>query len=97
MQLIKARGRQTLIDIAVQECGSVEACIDVAQANGLSITDELVTGQAIITTNIVQAETVNLFFKENRQPANASVETFDEDDTLGGIGNWKIETEFVVS
>lgn len=41
------RNNQTLPDIAVQECGNIEAAFDIARLNGLSLTDELKTGQTL--------------------------------------------------
>lgn len=41
------RNNQTLLDIAVQECGTVEAAFEIAERNGLALTDELNTGQKL--------------------------------------------------
>ena len=38
---------QSLLDVAVQELGSLEALFDVADAAGLSITDALTPGQTL--------------------------------------------------
>lgn len=45
--MINVLSHQSLLDIAIQESGSVLAAIDWAVANGVSITDELVPGQKI--------------------------------------------------
>ena len=39
---------QTLLDIAVQELGALEAVFDLADANGLHITDTLAAGQVLV-------------------------------------------------
>lgn len=38
---------QSLVDVAIQELGSVEALFDLADANGVAITDQLTPGQAL--------------------------------------------------
>jgi hypothetical protein len=38
---------QSLLDVALQELGSVETLFDLADANGLAITDELAAGQVL--------------------------------------------------
>lgn len=39
--------RQTVSDIAIQVYGSVEAAVAIAEANGLSVTDDLEAGTTI--------------------------------------------------
>lgn len=39
---------QSLVDVAIQELGSVDALFDLADAGGLAITDELVPGQVLV-------------------------------------------------
>lgn len=95
MQDITVRDRQTVVDIAIQEVGTVEASIEVAEANGISITDDLLTGQILKPAAVVFGETVKTFFKENRHPASA--ETILENAGLSGIDYWGVENEFVVS
>ena len=41
------RNNQTPLDIAVQECGTVGAAFEIAERNGLALTDELNTGQKL--------------------------------------------------
>ncbi len=38
---------QSLLDLALQECGSIEAAFDMAVQNGLSVTSELTSGQLL--------------------------------------------------
>ena len=44
---IEVKNRQCLVDIALQECGSVEAVFAIAERNGLAITDDLAVGQVL--------------------------------------------------
>ena len=51
------RNNQTLLDIAVQECGTVEAAFEIAERNGLALTDELNTVQTVSNTHLGALET----------------------------------------
>ena len=44
---VKARAGQTLADIAIQEYGTLEAAMELARVNGLSLTDIPVPGSGI--------------------------------------------------
>jgi hypothetical protein len=55
--MIRAIENQTLLDIAIQENGSVLSAFDYAFANGLSITDVLQTGQKLETIPQKEYET----------------------------------------
>ncbi|MCW3088938.1 MAG: hypothetical protein JWP81_7 [Ferruginibacter sp.] len=95
MSTVTVRDRQTTVDIAMQEAGTAEACIAVAEGNAMSVTDDLFTGQLVKTTPVIYAETVKTFFKENRHPASA--ETLLDNAGLEGIDYWAVEVDFVVS
>jgi hypothetical protein len=44
---------QSLVDVALQEYGSVEALFDLADANGVAITDVLTPGQVLASAAAV--------------------------------------------
>ena len=44
---VTVKHRQTVSDIAIQVYGSVEAAVAIAEANGLSITDDLPAGTVL--------------------------------------------------
>ena len=44
---VTVKNRQTLSDIAIQVYGSVEAVVALAEANGVSITDDLPAGMVL--------------------------------------------------
>ena len=48
---------QSLVDVAVQELGSVAALFDLADANGLAITDLLTAGQSLTVPASANADT----------------------------------------
>lgn len=55
---VKAKDRQSLLDMAVQTAGSVEAAFRLSAANDIGITDTLEDGQVLDTVPVENAETV---------------------------------------
>lgn len=91
MPVIKER--QTITDLAVQYAGDASAAPDIALANGLSITSDVMPGTEIIIPNVVNQEVV-LFFKINKQ---APAMKTDKANKPGGIGYMQMGTDFKVS
>lgn len=95
MKTVTVKDRQTLFDIAIQCLGIVDRVFDVAQLNGLAITDQLVSGQVLMLpdVNFEQADVVD-FFTHPWYPASG-----DDDNELpfGGIGFMQIGSNFKVS
>ena len=54
--MITVTSRQSVLDIALQHCGSLEAAFDIAQSNGISLTDDLTTGQSMSVPEATDAE-----------------------------------------
>lgn len=46
--IVKVEEGQTLSDIAIQEYGTLEALTDLARANDISITDDLIAGTSLV-------------------------------------------------
>jgi hypothetical protein len=90
--MIRVMESQTLLDIALQEFGSIEAAFALATLNGMSPTDELTAGELLHRTAIVNKKIVSYYSEKNIRPATGSIIS-----TLGGVGYWAIETEFLVS
>lgn len=86
------KDRQTLLDIAIQESGSIEAVFELAMNNGLSITELLSAGTVLNKVPVVVPEVVNYYAINELLPASA-----DETGILGGIGYWRIGYDFIVS
>lgn len=90
---------QTLADIAVRHCGTMEALGDIAILNNISITDNPKSGQLIELPNkdYGSQEVVNFFASNRIDPATALTEN-DEALTEGnsGIGFWEIGNNFIV-
>jgi hypothetical protein len=81
---------QSLIDVAIQELGSVEALFDLADANGLAITDVLTPGQLLHVPDsaAMVADIVGYFGGRGQRintgdtevPASLEFRDFDKED-----------------
>lgn len=99
MRQIIALHNQSLLDVAIRHCGTVEAITDIAILNNISITDELVPGQLItIPAKDYGYQNVVDFFEVNKkQPATAlTVENKQIIEGDSGIGFWIIQDNFIV-
>jgi len=77
---MKALEGQTLLDIAIQEAGSVEAAYDLAAGSGLSITD-LPNSTELVLPAVANRPLRTYYANKNIQPATAlavDFDTFDE-------------------
>ena len=96
---IIALHNQTLHDIAIRHCGSIDAVIDIAVLNNVSITDDLVPGHLLNlpTKDYAAQEVINFFELNQMEPATALTE---EQKALtegkSGIGFWEIGNNFIV-
>lgn len=92
------QSRQNLLDIALQRCGSLEAAFDIAQLNGMGITDELTVGSTLGLPPVSDSKTVLRYESERIVPATAI--TGQEISALlnggEGIEFWGIEYDFTV-
>lgn len=99
MMQITALHNQSLLDVAIRHCGTVEAVLDIAILNNISVTGELIPGQVIELPNNDYGfqEVVNFFAANNIDPATALTQD-DEALTEGnsGIGFWEIGNNFIV-
>lgn len=62
--MIEVQNRQSLFDIALQECGTVEAVFDIALDNGLSVTDYVPGTSLNVSPDIVTNDRVLKLYKE---------------------------------
>lgn len=91
--------RQSLLDIAVQECGSFEAAFALSERNGIALTDDLSAGQEleIAPEDVDNKRIVAALAAQDVRPATA----ISAEDTVlvpwGGIGFMGIEIDFIVS
>jgi hypothetical protein len=95
MKVLQGQG---VIDIAIQECGSLESIFDVALKNGISITDELSVAQEVSIPEKTDPDIASHYRNRMIRPR-----TYPSDDEVAstiseeGIGAWAIEEDFVVS
>ena len=98
MQRIKINEGQTILDIAIQHCGDVELAYDLAVANGLNFSDDLIIGNEMVVFDVAleKKKVVEVF----NNPNNILVPASRKDDAnvaLEGIGYWAIGVDLVVS
>ena len=59
--IIDVKDRQTVLDIAVEYAGSMDASYAIAEANGISVTSLLVAGQQLVIPKVTDMTTAGLF------------------------------------
>jgi hypothetical protein len=92
MQSIKAGIGQSLFDIALQYCGSIESAMDIALSASINVDTDTQTGTQFKVPDVINTMIVDYYAKNNLVPATA-INT----DTIGeGIGYWLIENDFIV-
>lgn len=95
---IVVSSRQSLIDVAVQHGGDFGVAFDMAEANGLSLTDDLETGVELVAPPVVNARVVQHYAVNDIQPATAI--TQEEINAIlatgEGIGYWEIGYDFII-
>ncbi|WP_304721305.1 hypothetical protein [uncultured Alistipes sp.] len=91
--------RQSLLDMALQECGSFEAAFALSERNGIALTDSLTAGQEleIAPEDVDKKRIVTALAVQDVKPATA---ISAEDAALvpwGGIEFMGIEIDFIAS
>ncbi len=95
---VRIATNQSLFDISVQQCGGIEAVFEIAERNGLSITDKLIAGSTIEISEdtMIDKTIIDYYQMKGIKPAtDASIEVMDSlrDE---GIDFWAIAVDFVV-
>ncbi len=98
---IQVLNNQTLIDIAIRYCGTIEALFDLALINEISVTGDLVPGQILKISSVDYGfqEVVNYFDSIEKEPATGLNEESTSDIVLEpaiGIGFMVIENNFTI-
>jgi hypothetical protein len=94
---VKAGGDQALIDIAMQEAGTVESLFEVALLNGICLTDDLTPDHEYKRPALVNAKVVSVFSGAVKPASNTPVDEEQLPVELNGIDYWYIENTFIVS
>lgn len=89
--------RQSLLDIALQTSGNIEAAFDLAADNDISISEPLETDAALRSVPVVDQKVVNRYEAVDVRPATELSPEDIEMAPYGGIGYMGIEVDFVVS
>lgn len=94
---VQVKDRQSLLDMAVQTSGSMEAAFDLSVANDVSLTEVLAEGHVLNTVAAVNAATVRRYSVQGIRPATALSD--EEMAALGeeGVNFMGIEIDFVVN
>jgi hypothetical protein len=90
---VVARNGQTPIDIALQECGAVEASFAICLLNNLTIYEAIESGLIVRSTDVIDNNLVEMLDSENRKPSSINNSII----ALEGIGYWLISEDFIVS
>lgn len=97
--MITVSQRQSLLDLALQYGGSMEAAMEIAAINGVSITDDLQDGQQLAMPVPQNRDVTNYYVIHDICPAT-SITKDAINEIIGsgeGIGYWAIGIDFVVS
>ena len=85
--------QQSLFDIAIQTTGDASAAFELAVANGISITDELETGQELTPVNMAVKEITGYYANRRLKPATGLTEM---EIPIDGIDFMGIEIDFII-
>ena len=72
--MIRVAPNQSLIDIAIQHCGSAEAAYALAVANGISVTADLLVSQELVSVPVMNQAIVDYYAKNKTVPAKVQVD-----------------------
>ena len=97
---ITALHNQSLLDLALQHTGTIESVFEMAEANALNITDDVVAGKTLVlpAEMLTNKDILSYYKAKNLQPATAFTKADEEVfKRLEGISIWAINLDFVVS
>ena len=76
------KARQTVMDIALQECGSAEAAFEICRLNDISISDTIEPGKELELPAVSNQKVVEYYRVNGIAPATEDTDTSDEDELL---------------
>lgn len=94
MTTIKVLYNQTLADIAIQYLGDADRAVELAELNGVGISDELEAGQEMLIPD-PDPESDNIVWTFRNQ-ALAPSSGDGEEHKPEGIDYWQLENDFIV-
>jgi hypothetical protein len=96
--MAKVLHNQSLLDIAIQQTGTLEILFDLALANGISITEENLSNQDLKTeSNFIDADILNYYSSKKLIPATELTEEDKQNLPVNfGIGKMAIGSTFII-
>lgn len=94
---VKPLERQSVLDIAIQTSGGVEAAFALSVKNDIAISAEIARGAELETVVVVDKTVLSRYEARNIRPATELSPEDLEAVPYGGIGFMGIEIDFVVS
>lgn len=91
---------QSLLDVCLQHTGSLAGIFELALANGLSVSDDVIAGQTLQVpdTLAVDKDVLAYYRAKNIQPATAFTSADKKNsEKPEGISIWAINLDFKVS
>ena len=91
---------QSLLDLALQHTGTIESVFELAGANVLNITDDVVAGNTLVLPSeaFINKDILAYYTAKNIQPATAFTKEDEQVfERLEGISIWAINLDFVIS
>lgn len=91
---------QSLLDLALQHTGTMESIFELAEANALNITDDVVAGKTLALPDeaFTNQDILAYYISKNLQPATAfSKEDEQVFERQEGISIWAINLDFIVT
>lgn len=94
---IKPLERQSVLDVAIQTSGGVEAAFELSVKNDIAISAEIARDAELDTVAVVDKAVLSRYEARNLRPATELSPEDLEAVPYGGIGFMGIEIDFVVS
>lgn len=97
MEKVTVKSGQTLVDIALQTKGALEAVEQIADMNGMSMTDGLEAGRQLTLPAGAWDRLMENYCRRNEvEPATALTDDDMHAMWQGGIGFMVIEQDFII-
>ena len=97
MGKIKPLDRQSLLDMAIQESGGIEAVMELSIRNDIAVSQELDAMTELEAAAIIDSKVVNRYQLQRIRPATEVTAEEMAAVPYGGIGFMGVEVDFIVS
>lgn len=93
---VTIKDRQTMLDVQIIACGSLEGVIKTSALNGIAVTDDLTDGQTLQVADVVLPSIAKIYANRGYSPATA-IDDSAGNVRVGGIGYMAVDIDFIVS